>query len=60
MSRLEYWKARSSQKRQIRFDSFVSDAVTDFTPTYSSWLNQVEIWFSKVERDAMLAESLPA
>lgn len=22
-----------------------------FTPTYSSWLNQVEIWFSKVERD---------
>jgi transposase len=21
-----------------------------FTPTYSSWLNQVEIWFSKVER----------
>ncbi len=22
-----------------------------FTPTYSSWLNQVEIWFSKMERD---------
>lgn len=22
-----------------------------FTPTYSSWLNQVEIWFSKIERD---------
>jgi transposase len=22
-----------------------------FTPTYSSWLNQVEIWFSEVERD---------
>jgi transposase len=22
-----------------------------FTPTYSSWLNQVEIWFAKVERD---------
>ena len=22
-----------------------------FTPTYSSWLNQVELWFSKVERD---------
>src|SRR3954454_737214 len=21
-----------------------------FTPTYSSWLNQVEIWFSKIER----------
>lgn len=22
-----------------------------FTPTYSSWLNQVEIWFGKIERD---------
>lgn len=22
-----------------------------YTPTYSSWLNQVEIWFSKIERD---------
>jgi transposase len=22
-----------------------------FTPTYSSWLNQVEIWFVKIERD---------
>jgi transposase len=22
-----------------------------FTPTYSSWLNQIEIWFSKLERD---------
>jgi transposase len=24
-----------------------------FTPTYSSWLNQVELWFSKVERDVI-------
>jgi transposase len=24
-----------------------------FTPTYSSWLNQVEIWFSKVEGDVI-------
>jgi transposase len=23
------------------------------TPTYSSWLNQVEIWFSKIERDVI-------
>lgn len=22
-----------------------------FTPTYSSWINQVELWFSKIERD---------
>jgi transposase len=21
-----------------------------FTPTYSSWLNQVELWFAKIER----------
>ena len=24
-----------------------------FTPTYSSWLNQVEIWFSRIEREAI-------
>jgi transposase len=24
-----------------------------FTPTYSSWLNQVEIWFPKIERDVV-------
>ena len=24
-----------------------------FTPTYSSWLNQVEIWSSKIERDVI-------
>ena len=24
-----------------------------FTPTYSSWLNQVEMWFSKIERDVI-------
>jgi transposase len=22
------------------------------TPTYSSWLNQVELWFAKIQRDA--------
>ena len=24
-----------------------------FTPTYTSWLNQVEIWFSKLQRDVI-------
>jgi transposase len=24
-----------------------------YTPTYSSWLNQIEIWFSKIERDVI-------
>jgi transposase len=28
-----------------------------FTPTYSSWLNQVELWFGKIERD-LLARGL--
>ena len=22
-----------------------------FTPTYASWLNQIELWFAKIERD---------
>jgi transposase len=25
-----------------------------FTPTYSSWLNQIEIWFSKLQRDVII------
>jgi transposase len=24
-----------------------------FTPTYSSWLNQVELWFAKIQRDLL-------
>jgi len=24
-----------------------------FTPTYSSWLNQVELWFAKIEHDVI-------
>lgn len=24
-----------------------------FTPTYSSWLNQVELWFAKIDRDVI-------
>jgi transposase len=24
-----------------------------FTPTYSSWLNQVENWFARIERDVI-------
>jgi transposase len=24
-----------------------------YTPTYSSWLNQVEIWFSKIQREVI-------
>lgn len=32
------------QHRQVRLH---------FTPTYSSWLNQVELWFAKIERDVI-------
>ncbi len=28
-----------------------------YTPTYSSWLNQVELWFSKIERE-MIARGI--
>jgi transposase len=24
-----------------------------FTPTYSSWLNRIELWFAKIERDVI-------
>jgi transposase len=30
-----------------------------FTPTYSSWLNQVELWFAKIERDVIAREYSP-
>jgi transposase len=34
-----------------------SNAKLHFTLTYSSWLNQVEIWFAKLEREALRAAS---
>ena len=30
-----------------------------FTPTYSSWLNQVEIWFAKIEREVIARAAFP-
>ena len=32
------------QNRRVQFH---------FTPTYSSWLNQVELWFAKIEREVI-------
>jgi transposase len=43
----------SAHKTQ-QVDAFVAEHPRlhlHFTPTYSSWLNQVELWFSKIERD---------
>jgi len=45
-----------SAHKTKRVQQFLADhpSVTlHFTPTYSSWLNQVEIWFSKIERDVI-------
>ena len=60
-------KARSAEEIHIVLDNLSAHkapAVRDFleanpkvrfhfTPTYSSWLNQIEIWFSKIERDVI-------
>jgi hypothetical protein len=29
------------------------DVKIHYTPTYNSWLNQVELWFAKIERDCI-------
>ena len=39
------------------FPSEHSRVHLQFTPTYSSWLNQVEIWFSKIQRDVIARAS---
>jgi transposase len=31
-----------------------------FTPTYSSWLNQVEIWFAQIEREVIARGIFPS
>jgi transposase len=43
----------STHKTQLvrQFLSEHPNVSLHFTPTYSSWLNQVEIWFSKLQRD---------
>ncbi len=40
-------------KRVTEFLAAHNNVALHFTPTYSSWLNQVELWFSKVERDVI-------
>nr|WP_265304347.1 IS630 family transposase [Verminephrobacter eiseniae] len=45
----------SAHKTQL-VDAFLSEHPNlrmHFTPTYSSWLNQVELWFAKIERDVI-------
>src|SRR5438309_2254872 len=45
----------SAHKSQVVKDFLASHPKVHlhFTPTYSSWLNQVELWFGKIERDVI-------
>jgi transposase len=38
-------------KRVAEFLQANPNLILHYTPTYSSWLNQIEIWFSKIQRD---------
>ena len=40
-------------KRVAQFLGEYPNVHLHFTPTYSSWLNQVELWFAKIERDVI-------
>jgi len=45
-----------SAHKTKRVDAFLAqhkNVKMHFTPTYSSWLNQVELWFNKIERDVI-------
>jgi transposase len=45
-----------SAHKTKRVDAFLAEhphVHLHFTPTYSSWLNQVEKWFAKIERDVI-------
>jgi transposase len=40
-------------KRAARFLAEHPRLHLHFTPTYSSWLNQVELWFARIEREVV-------
>ena len=45
-----------SAHKTKRVDEFLAAHLNvhlHFTPTYSSWLNQVELWFGRIERDVI-------
>ena len=48
-------RALGATRSQIRTQFLADHPIVrlHFTPTYSSWLNQVEIWFAKIERDVI-------
>jgi len=45
-----------SAHKTARVEAFLAQyprVQVHFTPTYASWLNQVELWFAKIERDVI-------
>jgi transposase len=45
-----------SSHKTVRVEAFLAahpSVQIHYTPTYSSWLNQVENWFSKIQRDVI-------
>jgi transposase len=40
-------------KRVVQFLAEHPKLHLHFTPTYSSWLNQVELWFARIDRDVV-------
>jgi hypothetical protein len=52
----------AARHTSAEFVAFLADIVANQTarergpPTYYSWLNQVELWFSKIERDVVARE----
>ena len=52
MSSSTTWR-RTRRKRVQAFLAAHPQVHLHFTPTYASWLNQVELWFGKIERDLL-------
>ncbi len=45
-----------SSHKTVRVEQFLVEhpnVSIHYTPTYSSWLNQVENWFSRIQRDVI-------
>src|ERR1700681_1025490 len=49
---LDNLSAHKTQKVEAFLDEH-PNVQLHFTPTYSSWLNQVEIWFARIEREVI-------
>src|SRR5207249_10765456 len=51
------FRSRRGERSRHGFEyyrhGYSSEGPCPLHPTYSSWLNQVELWFSKIERDVI-------